>query len=113
MAGYVLLIFQDEAAADAATADERAALHRAHGDFHAKHGARVTAGDALQRTPTARTVRRAPVSAVTDGPFLETKEALGGFYVIEAADLDEAIAVAADVPAPHGGVEIRPVEVFA
>ena len=46
---------------------------------------------------------------MTDGPFAETKEALGGYYVIEAADLDEALAIARDVPAKYGGVEVRPV----
>ena len=46
---------------------------------------------------------------VTDGPFAETKEALGGYYLIEAADLDEAIAIAKQVPAPFGGVEVRPI----
>jgi len=50
--------------------------------------------------------------AVTDGAFAETKEALNGYYVIEAADLDEAVAVAKQVPARSGGVEVRPVMVF-
>jgi hypothetical protein len=50
---------------------------------------------------------------VTDGPFLETKEALGGYYVIEAADLDAAIKVAKDIPMPAGGVELRPVVVYS
>ena len=49
---------------------------------------------------------------VTDGPFVETKEALGGYYLIEAADLDEAIAIAKQVPVGVGGVEVRPVRVF-
>ena len=48
----------------------------------------------------------------TDGPFAETKEAIGGYYVIEAADLDEAIAIASQVPAEFGGVEVRPIRVF-
>ena len=49
---------------------------------------------------------------MTDGPFVETKEALGGYYVVEAKDLDEAIAMAKDIPSPAGGLEIRPVMVF-
>ncbi|MGO9910134.1 MAG: YciI family protein, partial [Acidimicrobiales bacterium] len=49
---------------------------------------------------------------VTDGPFAETKEALGGYYLVEAADLDEAIAIAKQVPARYGGVEVRPIMVF-
>ncbi|MGH2464926.1 MAG: YciI family protein, partial [Candidatus Limnocylindrales bacterium] len=51
-------------------------------------------------------------ATATDGPFLETKEVVGGYYVFEAADIDEAIALAAQLPeasAPHGGVEIRPI----
>jgi hypothetical protein len=46
---------------------------------------------------------------VTDGPFVETKEALGGFYIVEAADLDQAITFAKQCPAPAGGIEVRPV----
>ena len=49
---------------------------------------------------------------MTDGPFAETKEALGGYYLIEAPDLDAAIAIAKQVPAAFGGVEVRPVMVF-
>jgi hypothetical protein len=49
---------------------------------------------------------------VTDGPFIETKEALGGYYLIEAADLDEAIGIAKQVPVRTGGVEVRPIRVF-
>jgi len=49
---------------------------------------------------------------VTDGPFAETKESLGGFYVFEATNLDDAIRVAQDIPMPFGGVEIRPIRVF-
>ena len=49
---------------------------------------------------------------MTDGPFAETKEALGGFYLVDAADLDEALAIAKEVPAPFGGVEVRPIRVF-
>ena len=46
---------------------------------------------------------------MTDGPFVETKEALGGFYLLEAADLDQALALAREIPAPNGGLEIRPI----
>ncbi len=62
----------------------------------------------------ARVVRSKGEGApeVTDGPFAESKEVLGGYYLIEAADLDEAIAIAKDIPMPFGGVEVRPVMVF-
>lgn len=65
----------------------------------------------LQPTPTATTLRLAPGAppAVTDGPFAETKEQLGGYYLISAADLDEALALAGEIPLPAGSVEVRPV----
>ena len=68
-------------------------------------------GEALQPNPTATTVRVTDGRTLTtDGPFIEAKEALGGFYLIEARDLDEAIALAAECPgAKHGAIEIRPV----
>ena len=70
--------------------------------------------NALQPTTTATTVRvRNGETLVTDGPFAETKEQLGGYYLIEAKDLDEAIEIAARIPgAPHGSIEVRPVVVF-
>ena len=63
-------------------------------------------GNALQPTVTATSIRG---DVVTDGPFAETKEALGGYYLIEAADLDQALAVAKLCPAGVGGVEVRPI----
>jgi hypothetical protein len=68
-------------------------------------------GEALEPTATATTVRvRDGKTLTTDGPFAETKEALGGFYLVEAADLDEAIRFAAMIPgATRGSIEIRPV----
>jgi hypothetical protein len=68
-------------------------------------------GEALQPTATATTVRvRDGETLTTDGPFAETKEQLGGFYVVEAKDLDEAIEIAARIPDVRGGsIEVRPV----
>lgn len=65
----------------------------------------------LQPTTTATTLRLSPGAppAVTDGPFAETKEQLGGYYLITAADLDEALALAGAIPLPAGSVEVRPV----
>lgn len=73
------------------------------------------AGDALQPTSMATTVRvQNNERMVTDGPFAETKEQLGGYYLIEAKDLDEAIAWAAKCPgASWGSVEVRPIMVFS
>ena len=68
-------------------------------------------GEALDSTATATTVRVVDGKTITtDGPFAETKETLGGFYLVEAADLDEAISFAAMIPgAKHGCIEVRPV----
>jgi hypothetical protein len=73
------------------------------------------AGEALQPTATATTVRiRDGKTLTTDGPFAETKEALGGFYLVEAKDLDEALALGAACPgAKWGSIEVRPIVDFA
>ena len=74
------------------------------------------AGDALQPAPTATTLRQSEAGLVTtDGPFAETKEALGGFYVSEARDLDEALAIAGRCPGLKYGssIEVRPVLDYA
>src|ERR1700712_901666 len=65
----------------------------------------------LQPTSTSTTVRKSfgGPATVTDGPFAETKEQLGGFYLIKAADPDEALALAKDIPVPAGTIEVRPV----
>jgi hypothetical protein len=108
VASYLVLIYEDEAAVAAAAEADLAARHAAHGTFMRRHGAAVRGGNALEPTTTATSLR-ASGTQITDGAFAETKEALGGYYLIEAADLDAALAIAGDVPAPFGGVEIRPV----
>jgi hypothetical protein len=72
------------------------------------------AGEALQPVQTATTVRvRNGKTSTTDGPFAETKEQLGGFYMIDARDLNDALQVAAKIPSARTGtIEVRPVEVF-
>jgi hypothetical protein len=69
------------------------------------------AGDRLEPTSTATTVRvRDNQTLTTDGPFAETREQLGGYYIVEAADLDEAVAIAARIPgARYGSIEVRPI----
>jgi hypothetical protein len=114
MGQYVVLIYEDEkgwSEGDPAVIEEGM---KAHNQFAVDAGEKLRGGQALQPTATATTIHKDGSGgfAVTDGPFVETKEALGGFYVIEAADLDEAIALAKKVPAPFGGVEVRPVMVF-
>lgn len=80
----------------------------AHGqlpDRIVERGGRVVAGLALEQPGTATSIRG---DLVTDGPFIETKEALGGVFVIEARDLDHALALAKLTPIVDGGVEVRP-----
>jgi len=81
----------------------------AHGRFAeqvGEHGGTIVDGRALLPTTTATTIRG---DVVTDGPFAETKEALGGYYVVEVEDLDRALTIAKLCPAGAGGVEVRPV----
>ena len=80
-------------------------------DNRTKAAGQFLAGEALQPTSTATSVRvRDGERIVTDGPFAETKEQLGGFYMVEAKDLDEAIDLAAQIPAAKmGSVEVRPI----
>jgi hypothetical protein len=114
MAQYLVLIYEDERGYAEADAKVWAEVSQAHGDFAAAAGDAVVGGNALEPSTTATSIRTGIGGevTVTDGPFAETKEALGGYYLIEAADLDAAIAVAKKVPARFGGVEVRPVMVF-
>jgi len=114
MAQYLILIYGDEKAHEQGGQPLWDQLMKEHTAFAETHGPKLAGGNALQPTGTATAVRRDDNGkvAVTDGPFAETKEALGGYYLVEAKDLDEAIAIAKDVPAPFGGVEVRPVMVF-
>ena len=84
--------------------------HNAFAKAVADLGATILGGEALQPTTTATSIR---AGAVTDGPFVETKEALGGYYLVEARDLDQALEIAKLCPAPFGGVEVRPLMVTA
>ena len=106
MAQYLILIYENETAyADPSSGAWQKAAEE-HGRFAQQLGDRMVAGNALQPTGTATTIRG---DVVTDGPFVETKEALGGYYLVEAKDLDEAIALGKLCPAPYGGVEVRPI----
>jgi hypothetical protein len=112
MAQYLILIYESEADYQQATQEDFQRLMEAHGRFAeqiTELGAKMLGGNALQPTGTATTIRG---DVVTDGPFVETKEALGGYYLIEAKDLDQALAVGKLCPAPYGGVEVRPIMVF-
>ncbi len=114
MAQYLVLIYGDEAAwanAGKAAWDEAMKGHMAFGENNKDA---MKGGNALQPTSTATSIRPNGDGnfTVTDGPFVETKEALGGYYVIEATDLDKAIAIAKQIPATDGGLEVRPIMVF-
>jgi hypothetical protein len=109
---YALLIYTPEAT-EQPSQDVMAAEADGYNAFteHVRERGAYEAGEALDTTATATTVRiRDGKTLTTDGPFAETKEALGGFYLVQAADLDEAIAFAAMIPgARHGSVEVRPI----
>jgi hypothetical protein len=111
MPEYLLLIHDDEQAWLAADAETTARTLRRHREFIAANAAHLRGGHRLRPSATATSIRRdhAGQPVITDGTFVEAKEVLGGYYVIDAADLDEAIRIAAQVPAPFGGVEVRPV----
>jgi len=112
MSEYLILIYGDEQAyaeADDAFAVQLMEAHNRFSEQIAEQGAKMVGGQALQPTSTATSVRG---DVVTDGPFAETKEALGGYYLIEANDLDHALAIAKLCPAPFGGVEVRPIMTF-
>jgi hypothetical protein len=109
MAQYAILIYEAESGYAAGGEEVRKQVSEAHGRFAGQVGAnggKILGGEALEPTATATSIRG---DVVTDGPFAETKEALGGFYLIEARDLDHAIEIARLCPARFGGVEVRPV----
>lgn len=109
MAQYAILIYGDERTYENMSPEAWNAMMDAHNAFSAAVatlGGTIVGGEALHPTSTATSIRG---DAVTDGPFSETKEALGGFYLIEARDLDHALEIAKGCPAPSGGVEVRPV----
>jgi hypothetical protein len=113
---YMLLIYNEESNMKTATQSDRDAMMKEYGEFTAalvKSG-NMKAGDALQPSATATTVRvRGGKTLTTDGPFAETKEQLGGYYLVEAKDLDEATKLAARIPgARSGSIEVRPVMVL-
>ena len=115
---YLMLIYANETAvAEARGATEDNKMVDAFRVFTQSiiESGQFKAGDALQPSTTATTVRvRGDKVLTTDGPFAETHEQLAGYYLIEAKNLDEAIKVAARIPAaPFGSIEVRPIRVFA
>jgi hypothetical protein len=109
---YLLLIYDKESDFANMTEAEHAAMHVDFGNFtqSIQKSGNFRAGKQLQPVATATTVRvQNGKRIVTDGPFAETREQLGGFYWIEAKDLDEALAIAEKCPAARlGAIEVRP-----
>jgi hypothetical protein len=114
---YLCLIYENEKAWEKLPQAESEAIMGEYFAFteQIRKNGKYVAGEALQPTQTATTVRvRNGKVSTTDGPFAETKEQLGGFYLIEAKDLNDAIQVAAKIPSARlGSVEVRPVMDFS
>lgn len=109
---YLLLIYENEKRFSQGYDPAEMGEYEAFGKQFSKN---IRGGNALQPTATARSVRvRDGKTLTTDGPFAETKEQLGGFYLIEAGSLDEAEKVAAKIPgARFGTIEVRPIMTFS
>ncbi|HEY2458146.1 MAG TPA: YciI family protein [Candidatus Acidoferrum sp.] len=114
---FLLLIYHQEANEEKMTESELGAMHQEYrelvGDLQSKK--QYVGGNPLKPTSTATTVRlRDGKKLVTDGPFAETKEQLGGYFLVEAHNLDEAIAMAERIPAARtGSIEVRPIQPLA
>ncbi|HUQ44297.1 MAG TPA: YciI family protein [Candidatus Limnocylindria bacterium] len=117
---YLVLVYDEDSASPSPEPPDMAAIgavmeeYDAYSQMLRDRGAYV-AGEALQPVTTATTIRsRDGQTLTTDGPFAETKEALGGFYLIEAKDLDDALALGGACPgAKYGSIEVRPIVDFA
>jgi hypothetical protein len=113
---YLLLIYRNEAELGDMTADDRQKMTAEYGAFTQSiiQSGHFKAGDGLQPTTTATSVQvRDGKILTTDGPFAETREQLGGYYLIEAKDIDTALGIAARIPgAKTGTIEIRPIMIY-
>lgn len=114
---FALLIYEDEKYYETATPADWEATTVAHNNFAAEAVERGMdlSGQALQPTATARSVRFSNGGQdvlITDGPYAETKEQLGGFYIIDCESIEEAFEMAKKLPVQEGAIEVRPVMVF-
>ena len=109
---YLLLIYQPEAEVNTWSEQEKGALFQKYMAFNQEQKNHLRGGNPLKPSSTATTVRvRGGKTLTTDGPFAETREQLAGYYLIEAPDLDAAMAIAAQIPsATFGSIEVRPVQ---
>ena len=113
---YLLLIYGDETGWSGLSPEEQAVEMKAWYDYTAwlREKGWYLGGEALDPTPSATTVRvREGKTLTTDGPFAETKEQLGGYYVVQCENLDEAIEAASKIPSVgYGSIEVRPITEF-
>ncbi|MGZ3602389.1 MAG: YciI family protein [Ktedonobacterales bacterium] len=111
---YTLLICVDQNLYEKLSPEEMQTLTADYNAFGERFKDKIKGGEALQPTPSATTVRvRESKTLTTDGPFAETKEQLGGYYLVTCDNLDEAIQMAAQIPdAVRGSIEVRPVMEF-
>jgi hypothetical protein len=113
---YLCLIYDDEKSFGSMPKDQLDTMLKEYGAFteDIKKSGQYLGGNPLQPTHTATTIRiRQGKISTTDGPFAETKEQLGGYYLIEAKDLNEAIQVASRIPSARlGSIEVRPIMTF-
>ena len=113
---YLLLIYQNESIGQDMSPEEQGKLFADYKTFTQGlvESGKFKAGDPLQPVSTATSVRvRDGKTLTTDGPFAETKEQLGGYYLVDADDLDEAVAIAARIPtARFGTIEVRPIMIL-
>ena len=117
MPKYAALIYSEESDPSEVSPEEMQQVMADYMEFGQNNGESLAGGEALHPTSTATTIHveggKGGNAVFTDGPFAETKEALGGFYIIDASDLDAALKVAQQIPgAWHGRVEVRPVMEF-
>jgi hypothetical protein len=113
---YMILLYGDEALSAEVTEEDWQNIIEAHNAFGAEAAERGMnpSGEALQSVQTARTIRFEDGKSVmvTDGPFAETKEQLGGFYLLDCESLEDAIEMAKKLPMSTGSIEVRPVVEF-
>ncbi len=111
----MLLIYGEEANWAKLSKTERDSIHQRYGEFGKKHAAALKGGNALMPVRDAKSVIvREGKHSTLDGPFAETKEQLGGYYLLDAPNIESSLAVAAEIPAAsHGCVEVRPVMTFS
>jgi hypothetical protein len=114
---YLCLIYDEEKSMEGMSQSDMDAFMGEYNQFtqDVQQSGQFVAGEALHPVQTATTVRvRNGKLSTTDGPFAETKEQLGGFYLVEAGDLNEAIQVASRIPSARtGSIEVRPVVDFS